>query len=191
MQALNKQAQRILKLFGHDGRRVRRVDRRPRAGILPDRPPLLLRAARPADRRPHAVRRQAAQGPGVRRPLLRRHSRARAGLHAGSRARAVQARHSRSRPATTRSPRASTKSPRCSRRPTSPHDHQQLIMITLKRRGREVRHGLPAAREAVRRHQRLGQARQLVARQASRRATCSTRATRRTTTPSSWCSARP
>ena len=77
-----------------DGRRVRRVDRRPRAGILPDRPPLLLRPARPAHRRPHAVRREAAEGPGVRRSLLRRDSRARAGLHAGSRARAVQAGHS-------------------------------------------------------------------------------------------------
>ena len=67
------------------------VDGRPRAGILPDRPQLLLRPARPAQRRPHAVRRQAAEGPGVRRPLLRRDSRARAGLHAGGRARAVQA----------------------------------------------------------------------------------------------------
>ena len=36
------------------------------------------------------------------------------------------------------------------------HDHAEA-------RGREVRHGLPDAREAVRRHQRLGQARQLVA----------------------------
>ena len=82
MQALNGQAQRILKLFGQDGRRVRRVDRRPRAGILPDRPPLLLRSARPAHRRPHAVRREAAEGPGIRRSLLRRHSGARVGLHA-------------------------------------------------------------------------------------------------------------
>ena len=36
---------------------------------------------------------QAAEGPGVRRPLLRRHPRARARLHDGHRARAVQARH--------------------------------------------------------------------------------------------------
>ena len=41
-------------------------------------------------------------------------------------------------------------------------DHQQMIMLTLQRVAPEVRHGLPAAREAVRRHQRLGQARQLV-----------------------------
>ena len=71
------------------------------------------------------------------------------------------------------------------------NDHQQLIMITLQARGREVRHGLPDARKAVRRHQRLGQARELVARQRRRKATCSTRATRRTRTPSSSCSARP
>ena len=70
-------------------------------------------------------------------------------------------------------------------------DHQQLIMLTLKRVAAEVRHGVPAARKAVRRHQRLGQARQLVARQQPRRATCSIRATRRTTTRSSWCSAPP
>ena len=44
-----------------DGRaRVR--DLRSRAGILPDRPQLLFRASRPDQRRPHAVRRQAAQG---------------------------------------------------------------------------------------------------------------------------------
>ena len=49
---------------------------------------------------------------------------------------------------------------------------------------------VPAAREAVRRHQRLGQARELVARQLDRRATCSIRATRRTRTRSSSCSAR-
>ena len=46
-------------------------------------------------------------------------------------------------------------------------DHQQLIMITLQARRREVRHGLPDARKAVRRRQRLGQARQLVAGQRS------------------------
>ena len=147
-----------------DGRRVRRVDRRPRAGILPDRPPLLLRPARPAHRRPHAVRRQAAEGPGVRRSLLRRDSRARAGLHAGSRARAVQARRSGEDP-----PQRSGSGPVRNRSgvrvgqpgqrsPAVDHDHAQA-------RGREVRHGVPDAREAVRRHQRLGQARELVARQ--------------------------
>ena len=143
MQALNKQAKRILKLFGHDGRGVRRVDRRPRAGILPDRPPLLLRPARPAHRRPHAVRRQAAQGPGVRRPLLRRHSRARAGLHARSRARAVQARHS-GEDAPQRSGPGQYEIAPVFESANLATDHQQLIMITLQARGREVRHGVPA-----------------------------------------------
>ena len=68
-------------------------------------------------------------------------------------------------------------------------DHQQLDHADAQARGREVRHGVPAARKALRRHQRLGQARELVAGQQQRRATCSIRATRRTTMPSSWCSA--
>ena len=41
-------------------------------------------------------------------------------------------------------------------------DHQQLMMIDASPRGREVRHGLPDARKAVRRCERIGQARQLV-----------------------------
>ena len=77
-QALSRHAERILKLFGHENPEHGRVVRRRRAGVLPDRPALLPRPARPAERRPHAVRRQAAEGPGVRRPLLRRHPRARA-----------------------------------------------------------------------------------------------------------------
>ncbi len=44
-------------------------------------------------------------------------------------------------------------------------DHQQLLMVTLKSVAREARHGVPVPREAVRRHQRLGQARELLARQ--------------------------
>ena len=36
---------------------------RPRAGVLPDRRAVLLRAPRPRDHGPHAVRRQAAEGP--------------------------------------------------------------------------------------------------------------------------------
>ena len=73
--------------------------RRPRAGILPDRQELLLRPARPHQRRPDAVRRQAAQGPGAGRPVLRRHPRARAGLHGRLRGRAVQARRAGQDPA--------------------------------------------------------------------------------------------
>ena len=44
-------------------------------------------------------------------------------------------------------------------------DHQQLVDDHAEARCREVWHDLPAARKAVRRHERLGQARQLVARQ--------------------------
>ena len=54
----------------------------------------------------------------------------------------------------------------------------------------KLRPGVPAAREAVRRRQRLGQAPQLEHERRPWATTCSTRATRRTTTCSSWCSAR-
>jgi hypothetical protein len=69
----------------------------------------------------------------------------------------------RSRPATTKWRPASTNSPRVRERqrggrpPADHHDHPAA-------RGPEVRPGLPAAREALRRHQRLGQAPELVAR---------------------------
>jgi glutamine synthetase type III len=56
-------------------------------------------------------------------------------------------------------------------------DHQKLIMETCGD-GRQVRPGLPAAREAVRRHQRLGQAQQLVDGDRHRREPARTRATR-------------
>ena len=68
-------------------------------------------------------------------------------------------------------------------------DHQQLLMVTLQQGRRQVRHGVPAAREALRRRQRLGQARQLLARQLDPGQPARTRATPRTRTPSSWCSA--
>ena len=90
MQALSKQAQRILKLFGKDD--VGPIT----ATAGPEQEYFLI------DRnfyfaRPDLVttgrtlyRRQAAEGPGVRRSLLRRHPRTRAGLHARYRARARQ-----------------------------------------------------------------------------------------------------
>ena len=73
-------------------RRARLHDCRPRAGVLPDPRALLLRAPRPRHDRPHAVRRQAAEGPGARRPLLRLDPRARPRVHDGVRERAGQAR---------------------------------------------------------------------------------------------------
>ena len=94
-------------------------DRRPRAGVLPDRRAVLLRAPRPRDHRAHAVRRQAAEGPRARRPLLRLDPRADPRLHARDRARARQARRAgqdapqrgRAEPVRDRA--------RCSRAPTS------------------------------------------------------------------------
>ena len=52
-------------------RAARRHDLRPRAGVLPDRPAVLFQPPRPDQRRPHAVRRRAAEGPGDGGPLLR------------------------------------------------------------------------------------------------------------------------
>ena len=93
--------------------------RRRRAGVLPDRPPLLLLAARPGRRRPHALRCAAAEGAGVRGPLLRRHPRARPRVHARVRARALQARRPGQDAPQRGGARASTRSPRSSRPPTS------------------------------------------------------------------------
>ena len=159
MEALSKQAVRILKLFGSKAQRVH-DHVRPRAGILPDRPAVLFQPARPDQRRPHAVRRQAAEGPGDGGPLLRLHPRSRPRLHAGSRARAVQGRRAgqdapqRSRAEPVRS-RADLRERQ--RRHRSPDDDDGDAAAD----GAEVRPGVPAAREAVRRRQRLRQAPEL------------------------------
>ena len=92
MDALSRSAIRALRLLGDDSCRARLHDGRARAGVLPDRRAVLLRAARPGDHRPHALRRPAAQGPRARRPLLRLDPRAGARLHDGVRARAREAR---------------------------------------------------------------------------------------------------
>ena len=93
---------------------------RARAGILPDRQALLLRPARPDQRRPDALRRQAPQGPGAGGPLLRRRSPS-ASWPACSRPRPSSTSWAcRSRRGTTRSRRRSTRSPSRSRTPTSP-----------------------------------------------------------------------
>ena len=119
MDALSRSADpRAVAARRHD-RPARLHDGRARAGVLPDRRAVLLRAPGPRDHRPHAVRRQAAQGPGARRPLLRLDPRARARVHDGDRERARPSSACRSRPATTRSRRPSTRSRRSSRTPTS------------------------------------------------------------------------
>ena len=92
---------------------------RPRAGVLPDRRAVLLRAPRPDRHRPHPVRRQAAQGPRARRPLLRLDPGADPRLHAGVRAGDAQARHPGQDPPQRGRARPSTRSRRSSRTRTS------------------------------------------------------------------------
>ena len=70
-------------------------------------------------------------------------------------------------------------------------DHQQLLMTVFKTVAKQARHGVPVPREAVHRGERLGQARQLLARQLRRWAACSCPATPRTRTRSSSSSAPP
>ena len=92
MEALSNQALRILRLFGNtDATKVFTTVGPEQEYFLIDKQ-LLLRPPRPDQRRPDALRRQAAQGPGAGRPVLRRDPRARAGLHGRGRARALQAR---------------------------------------------------------------------------------------------------
>ena len=136
-------------------------DGRPRAGVLPDRRAVLLRAPRPGHDRPDPVRRPAAEGPRARRPLLRLDPRARARLHARDRARAGQARRAgqdppqRGRPGPVRG-RADLRELERRLRPPAADDAGDA------ERRPPLRARLPAAREAVRRRQRLGQAQQLV-----------------------------
>ena len=111
--------------------------------------------------RPDAVRRQAAQGAGAGRPLLRRHQAPRGGFHARAGRGAVEAgrvlqdraQRGGSRPARER-PRLLQRQHRL--RP-QPADHG-----AAENRGRAARSGVPAPRKALCRGQRQRQARQLV-----------------------------
>ena len=107
-------------------------DRRPRAGILLDRPQLLFCATRPADGRSHAVRRQTTQGTRTRRSLFRCDPRPRAGVHVGSRPRVVQAGHP-GQDAAQRSRAAQYEIAPVFETANLATDHQQLVMVTLKR----------------------------------------------------------
>ena len=162
---------------------------RARAGVLPDRRAVLLRAPRPDRHRPHPVRRQAAEGPRARRPLLRLDPRAGARLHDGVRTGDAEARHpgqdppQRGRAGAVRD-RADLRELQRRLRPPAAAD------ADAGKRRPPLRPRLPAAREAVRRRQRLRQAQQLVDGHRQRAATCSTRATRRRTTSTSSSSAR-
>ena len=161
MDALSRRGDARARAARRRGCRARVHDDRLRAGVLPDRRAVLLRAPRPADHRPHPVRRQAAQGPRARRPLLRLDPRADPGLHARRRARAGEARRAdqdapqRGRAEPVRG-RADLRELQRRRRPPDDHDADHA------EHGPPLRPGLPAAREAVRGRQRLGQAQQLV-----------------------------
>ena len=189
MQALNKQAQRILKLFGHENpAHVVSYAGCEQEYFLIDRHFYFL-AAGLAGHRTDAVRSAAAQGPGVRGSLPRRDSRARARLHARERARAVQARNS-GQDAAQRGGAGPVRA-RAGVRERQPRDRPSAVDDGhAEAGGREIRDGLPAAREAVRGRQWIGQARQLLDSAMRPRATCSIRATTRTPTRSSWSSAR-
>ena len=149
-----------------------------------------LSRARPDQRRPHAVRRQAAEGPGARGSVLRRDRRARDGLHVGRRDRALQGRRA-GQDAPQRGgaepvrDRADLRERQPRHRSSDDDDGDDAAD------GAEVRPRVPAAREAVRRRQRLGQAPQLVDERRRGQQPAAARATTRTTTCSSWCSARP
>ena len=104
-QAMSEQAARVLEAVRSHRHRHGGVLRGRRAGVLPDRPALLLLPPRPHVQRPDAVRRQAVEGPAVRRPLLRRHPRAGAGVHDRGRPGAVQAGHPGQDPAQRGRPR--------------------------------------------------------------------------------------
>ena len=142
-------------------RQARLHDAGLRAGVLPDRRAVLLRTSRPGDDGAHALRRQTAKGPRARRPLLRLDPRAGAGLHARGRAGAGQARRAdqdapqRGRTEPVRGRTDLRELERRLRPPDGDHaDHAE--------HGPPLRPDLPAAREALRRRQRLGQAQQLV-----------------------------
>ena len=83
MQALNVQAQRILTLFGHTDGAMVSSTAGPRAGILPDRPELLLRPVPTCSRAGRSLfGAKPPKGQEMEDPLFRRHSGTRVGFHA-------------------------------------------------------------------------------------------------------------
>ena len=160
MEVLSKQAMRILRLFGSTASRVFTTAGPEQEYFLIDKN-FYLQPARPDQRRPDPLRRQAPQGAGDGGPLLRRHSRARPGLHARDRDRALQA----GRPGEDPAQRGLARPVR---------DRADLRERQRRHRPQHAGHGddeagrrplrlaALAPREAVRRRQRLGQAPQLV-----------------------------
>ena len=131
---------RALRLLGDDDAAARLHDGRARAGVLPDRRAVLLRAPRPRHDRPHAVRRQAAQGPRARRPLLRLDPRARSSPACSRPSTSWPSSACRSRRATTRSRPNQYEIAPIFENSNVGSDHQQLTMQIMQNVAR--RYGL-------------------------------------------------
>ena len=119
MEALSKQALRILKLFGSDATRVFSTAGPEQEYFLIDKH-FYFAAARPDQRRANPLRCQAAQGTGDGGPLLRRHPRTGPGLHVRNPRPSSTSSESRSRRAITRCLPRSTRSRSPSTTPTWP-----------------------------------------------------------------------
>ena len=140
---------------------------RSRAGVLPDRSQLLLRASGSDQRGPHALRRPPAEGPGARRSVLRRDPGPRARVHGRSRARNVQGWRPR-QDAAQRSGAEPVRDRADLRERQRRHRSSDDDDGDPAQDGAEIRSRLPDAREAVRRRQRLRQALELEHRRRSR-----------------------
>ena len=190
MEALSKQAVRILKLFGST-RRARRHDLRPRAGILPDRPQLLS-VARPdlinagrtlfGAKPPKGQELEDQYFGAIPERVLAFMSDVETELYKVGVP--VKTRHNEVAP-------SQYEIAPVFENANVATDHQMMIDGD-DAGGSAPKYGLalPAAREAVRRRQRIGQAPQLVDERRRGQQPARARATRRTTTCSSSCSAR-
>ena len=118
---INRQALRILRLFGNDdGHAVSSPRSGPEQEYFLDRPRAVRPAPGPDLHRPHAVRRHAPQGAGAGRPLLRRHQAPRRRVHEGTGRGAVEAGHPRQDRAQRGRARPARAGARSSPPPTSP-----------------------------------------------------------------------
>ena len=144
------------------GAAARRAHGGRRAGVLPHLREGLRQAPGSRDVRSHAVRLRPVQGPGAGGALFRRHPPHGERVHERARRRAVGARRARAHEAQrggSCAARAGTHLHECEpRRGREPAHHGEDAPA-----GIALRPGVPAAREAVRGHQRLRQAQQLVA----------------------------
>ena len=160
MEALSKQAVRVLKLFGSTAERVITTCGPEQEYFLIDQL-LLSVASRPDQRRADALRREAAEGAGARGSVFRRDRRSRDGVHVGRRDGTVQAGRagedaSQRGGAEPVRDRAGLREREPRDRPSDDDDGDDAAD------GAEIRAGVPAAREAVRGRQRVGQAPELV-----------------------------